>query len=869
MEEIRLRSKMEGRPSDTHVCYLCTCEQCGNILNYGTCLICNSRTGNSFTYDPIPESFDEVQIIPDPPPQCHFNIYLCQICESNSHYGYECSQRVPLVYEPKPCYIQNFSDNDYSHDLPDVNPLIDHHCCYKCGNLLNDFFYECTCKFCGNGAHVGYNCPAQVPSFQTLPSFPQQYPCCEDCGGLPEADHCQPPSKKKSKLKKIKRVMLDIGRFPFAMMMTMNYNFAITPNEPVDSLIMGDEHLNTILTTESDEFIKSSVENLVPNPSESKGENGCDVPACFTTFLNILFDVDYDFYSSDDQSLSNEDFPKEIYSNPLFDEEMISMKIDPHHFNVESDLIESLLNQDSSITSSSKIDSLFDEFTGELTLLKSILPRIDETDCHPEEETHFIKRLLYDNSSPRPPKEFVSENSNAKIESFSPSPIPVEDIDSFMEEIDLSFTLDDPMPPGIEEDNYDSERDILIYEELLDNHSLSLPENESFNFDTPSSSRPPAKPPDCNTGILNIKMIGDISEQKDCPECDDSRAFSFCPSFTRASHPWLHFGNPQEEKRIEEEQVASAQYWKIPSCCDDEDDYNSAITLVLSTEEPVDSLSMGDEHLNTILAMESDKVIKSSVENLVPIPSEFEGIPDTMCDMHLVNNPTPLEAKDHYEIVINSNDDISSSGDDYLYNENIEYVEASPHDSELVSLEAAEIVIPEVEEIEDDHLREKLLNVHLLIANIEALKDNPASSSEFLAKSSSTSPKSFLGEAKTFYNSLPEFENFCFDLEEIGSGSTTTHSDVSLSEYDSFIFDLSNDQFTPTDRSDIANEEFTGELAHIISPPEYDRFYFWNLLDLGELISILNSGIRENLSSTTCVNLPIEDEHSPLLAYVV
>nr|GFB59037.1 hypothetical protein [Tanacetum cinerariifolium] len=99
----------------------------------------------------------------------------------------------------------------------------------------------------------------------------------------------------------------------------------------------------------------------------------------------------------------------------------------------------------------------------------------------------------------------------------------------------------------------------------------------------------------------------------------------------------------------------------------------------------------------------------------------------------------------------------------------IEYVEASPHDSELVSLEAAEIVIPE---------------------------------------------------------------------------------------------------FPPTDKSDFTHEEFADELAHIISPPEYDCFYFCNLPDLGELMSILNSGIRENLS-TTCVNLPIEDDHSPLLAYVV
>nr|GFA94287.1 hypothetical protein [Tanacetum cinerariifolium] len=198
-----------------------------------------------------------------------------------------------------------------------------------------------------------------------------------------------------------------------------DYNFAITPNEPVDSLSMGEEHLNTISAMESDEFIKSCVENLVPNPN----------------------------------------IPKKIYSNPLFDEELISMKIDPQHFNAESDLIESLLNHDSSIIpSSSKNDSLLDEFADELTLLKSISPGIDETDCDPEEDICLIERLLYDNSSPRPPEEFVSDNSDTKIESFSPSPIPVEDNDSFMEEIDLSFTPDDPMPSGIKEDDYDSER---------------------------------------------------------------------------------------------------------------------------------------------------------------------------------------------------------------------------------------------------------------------------------------------------------------------------------------------------------------------------------------------------------------------------
>nr|GEX43510.1 reverse transcriptase domain-containing protein [Tanacetum cinerariifolium] len=300
-----------------------------------------------------------------------------------------------------------------------------------------------------------------------------------------------------------------------------DYNFAITPDEPVDSLIMGDEHHNTIPTMKSDEFIMSSVENLVPNPSESEGESKCDVPTReeFTTFSNVLFDADYEFDSSDDQSLYDEDVPEKIFSNPLFEEEIIPMKIDQHYDNAESDLVESPRTHDSSLTISSKIDSLLDEFAGELTLLKSIPLGINETDCDLENEIRLTKRLLYDNSSPHPLEEFVSENSNADIESFSPSPISVEDSDSFMEEIDLSFTPDDPMTLGIEEDDYDSERDILIFEELLDNYSLSLPKNESFHFDIPSFSRPPAKPPDGNTRILNIKMMGDISEQKPSAEC--------------------------------------------------------------------------------------------------------------------------------------------------------------------------------------------------------------------------------------------------------------------------------------------------------------------------------------------------------------
>ncbi|GJU22886.1 hypothetical protein Tco_1156228 [Tanacetum coccineum] len=176
--------------------------------------------------------------------------------------------------------------------------------------------------------------------------------------------------------------------------------------EPEYSLSMGDKHLDTILETEMEKSI-------------------CDD---FTTFSNPLFDSNDDFTSSDDKSLSNEDVSKEnfkMYSNPLFDdEEIISTKIDPHSFNAE----------------------------------------IEEADFDLEEEIRLVENVSYDNSSPRPPEERNSENVDMIIESPSPSPISVEDSDSHMEEIDLFLAFDDSMPPGIKNDDYDSEGDIIFLE---------------------------------------------------------------------------------------------------------------------------------------------------------------------------------------------------------------------------------------------------------------------------------------------------------------------------------------------------------------------------------------------------------------------
>nr|GFD47607.1 hypothetical protein [Tanacetum cinerariifolium] len=107
----------------------------------------------------------------------------------------------------------------------------------------------------------------------------------------------------------------------------------------------------------------------------------------------------------------------------------------------------------------------------------------------------------------------------------------------------------------------------------------------------------------------------------------------------------------------------------------------------------------------------TDEVIKSSVEDLVPISSESEGIPDNMCDVTFRDNSPPLDiSKDQFKDLSDSNDDSTSIDDDYFFIDDIDYVEASPPDSELVSLD----------EVKDDILCDKLLNIHFLIGKINS-----------------------------------------------------------------------------------------------------------------------------------------------------
>nr|GEY53108.1 reverse transcriptase domain-containing protein [Tanacetum cinerariifolium] len=168
----------------------------------------------------------------------------------------------------------------------------------------------------------------------------------------------------------------------------------------------------------------------------------------------------------------------------------------------------------------------------------------------------------------------------------------------------------------------------------------------------------------------------------------------------------------KKEKLLQQEQwayLSTHPSKRLTSFCyddddDDDGDYTSAITPdepILSTEEPDNSLSMGDEHLDTIPPTELDEFIKSGVETLISILSKSKGIPKHMCDVPSHDNSPPLDvSKDQIEDFSESNEEFSSTDDDSFSFDNIDYVEASPPDSELVSPEVMEIVIPEVGGIE-------------------------------------------------------------------------------------------------------------------------------------------------------------------------
>nr|GEW19412.1 hypothetical protein [Tanacetum cinerariifolium] len=257
----------------------------------------------------------------------------------------------------------------------------------------------------------------------------------------------------------------------------------------------------------------------------------------------------------------------------------------------------------------------------------------------------------------------------------------------------------------------------------------------------------------------------------------------------------------------------------------------NVVTTVLPTKEPEYSLSMGYKHLNTTLKMESAKIIKSGVEEFVPILSENDVTSEDKreCDVLVFENSPIFD--DHSEILSDSNDDDILSNDDAF--EDIEYVEASLPDSEFVSLEEENDVYHEKEEvdledifqIQDVILREKLLRINCLIANIESLNDNPTL--DCVLNSFASIPIFEESDNSFLDNSSPEFDTFSDHTKETRSGSTNAHD--FLLEYDSFCFNLEPDSkemiSAMMNTIDEHNKDDPGEEFDISANAEDDDYF--------------------------------------------
>ncbi|GKA93229.1 hypothetical protein Tco_0815215 [Tanacetum coccineum] len=285
------------------------CSSCGSLYNKGYCCS-NVSSVDKIVRDPNPISYDETPNLSQRLPNCPncgdpVDGLYCRPCafvrkclnegwftihDENEilNTSESSNDDTNVVSAPQEPFVVKQDPGKNSSQSP---PHIDHNCCYECGDSLDDIFCQrCTCKSCGKGAHYGYNCPPQIP----IISNPE--PCYNQ--NLNEILQNLQSLQQQCLFELFRKLHNDVQNIHEELaeyINTLNWNrptvyydddddeessiplkdiiisgippcVAITPvlstEEPVDSLIMEDEHLDTIPATESDEVIKSSVKNL-------------------------------------------------------------------------------------------------------------------------------------------------------------------------------------------------------------------------------------------------------------------------------------------------------------------------------------------------------------------------------------------------------------------------------------------------------------------------------------------------------------------------------------------------------------------------------------------------------------------------------
>nr|GEX33437.1 hypothetical protein [Tanacetum cinerariifolium] len=289
-----------------------------------------------------------------------------------------------------------------------------------------------------------------------------------------------------------------------------------------------------------------------------------------------------------------------------------------------------------------------------------------------------------------------------------------------------------------------------------------------------------------------------------------------------------------------------------------------AVAPILSTKEPEHLLSMGYEHLSITPEIESDEVTESNTENLLPIPSECEVTLEDKkeCDLPISENSPVCDNSDTFSDS-KIDDDISVYDDDF---EDIEYVEASFPDPEIVSVEEEngieeenvvqqeeeDVDLEDISQIQDVVLREKLLSIIRLISNIESLYDN------------STSDQTRSGNTTHADNSLPEYDSFCFEIK--------TDQERLINLVKDIHDNLSNDPLLEEVDLFLSDNSIPQGIENIADDPEGDIRFLEELLIDDSILSheLFNFNFEENplLHSTPAPTgtVPI---HSPQQTHVL
>ncbi|GJS09188.1 hypothetical protein Tco_0365984 [Tanacetum coccineum] len=243
------------------------CSWCRGPFNGGNCSGCSSvGFENEFVYDPNPYSYNETANFFNQPPQHQYETYSCELCRDSPHYGFDCQTRTPLVYEQDPC-------PHYSSDCQAGNtPIYDQGPCYN--QNFNDDQPSFILQISNNSLTVVRSVEVPIIALIVKPGTSLSMRLILELlrtlkpnspTGEPEGsdDYTEVTYDKEQCLSDHYTAPVTPPAY------TPSIPFLATM-EPFDTLLMGDEVISIILARKTDEFIKSSVDDLVPISRESE-----------------------------------------------------------------------------------------------------------------------------------------------------------------------------------------------------------------------------------------------------------------------------------------------------------------------------------------------------------------------------------------------------------------------------------------------------------------------------------------------------------------------------------------------------------------------------------------------------------------------